>query len=169
MSKVVYLDHHATTPLDRRVLEAMMPYLTAEFGNPASRTHEYGRRAEAAVEAARSRLAAFLGAHPDEIIFTAGATEANNLAIKGGARRARKRGGGTHLITTALEHKSVLASVLALEDEGFTSQVLVPERDGRLDPASVDRALTPETVLVSVVSANSEIGSLQPVEALAER
>lgn len=164
MSRVIYLDHNATTPLDRRVLEAMMPYLTAEFGNPSSQTHDYGRRADAAVEAARARLAAFLGAHPDEIVFTAGATEANNLAIKGAARRMRRQGRGAHLVTSALEHKSVSATVKAMSEDGFAYSVVVPDSDGCIVPQALAKELRDDTTLVSIVSANSEIGTVQPVE-----
>ncbi len=167
MTRTIYLDHHATTPLDPRALEAMMPYLTAEFGNPASATHEFGRRARAATEEARASVARLLGARPEEITFTAGATEANNLALKGAARRARKRGGGSHLVTTSLEHESVAYSMRALEEEGFTLTVAAPEPDGIVSAAAVERAIRPDTVILSACWVNGEIGTVQPVAGLA--
>jgi cysteine desulfurase len=167
MTPTIYLDHHATTPLDPRVLEAMMPYLTAEFGNPSSATHDYGRRARAAVETARASVARLLGARPEEIVFTAGATEANNLALKGAARMARKRGRGTHLVTTSLEHESVAYSVRALEEDGFAVTVVPPGSDGIVRPVDVERAIRPDTVLVTAIWVNGEIGTIQPVAALA--
>ncbi len=167
MNRSAYFDHHATTPMDRRVLEAMMPYLTTEFGNPSSATHEWGRRAEVAVEDARGAVAELLGAHPDEIVFTAGATEANNLALKGAARLRRRHGGGTHLITCAIEHKSVLKSMEAMVEDGFTLDVVGPDHEGIIRPRTVRDAITSDTCLVSIMSANSEIGTVQPIGELA--
>ncbi len=163
MTHAIYLDHHATTPLDQRVLEAMMPYLTVEFGNPSSRTHGYGQRARDAVESARAQVAALLGARPAGIVFTAGATEANNLAVKGAARAA---GRGTHLVGTRLEHESTAWSLRDLEREGFTVSWVAPGPDGIVPPAAAAAAIRPGTVLVSVIAANGEIGTVQPLEAI---
>jgi len=167
LNRSIYLDHHATTPLDPRVLEAMTPYLTEEFGNPSSGTHGWGERSLAAVEEARASLAMLLGCHPDEIVFTAGATEANNLAIKGGARASRKRLGGTHVVGSRIEHKSVSSSLHALVEEGFELTEILPDRDGLVSAEGLRDALRKETVLASVMTANSEIGTLEPVAEMA--
>ncbi|MCG8587869.1 MAG: aminotransferase class V-fold PLP-dependent enzyme [Proteobacteria bacterium] len=156
----IYLDHHATTPVDPRVLEAMEPYWRRDFGNAASRGHLFGWRAEAAVEDARERIAAAIGAEPREIVFTSGATESNNLALLGAAR-ARRRG---HVVTVATEHKAVLDPVRALEREGFRVTRLPVEADGLLELPRLEEALADDTVLVSVMAANNEIGVLQPVQ-----
>jgi cysteine desulfurase len=164
---LIYLDHHATTPVDPRVLEAMLPYFERDFGNAASRTHAWGWRAEAAVDVARERIAAALGARdPREIIFTSGATESNNLALLGVARAGRAR--GDHVVTTAIEHSSVLEPCEALEREGFSATRLPVDRDGRVDPGAVAAAITDRTLLVSVGWANGEIGTVQPIAAIAE-
>lgn len=164
----IYLDHHATTPVDPRVVEAMSPWWTADFGNPASRTHVFGWRAEAAVEAARETLARAVGAaSPQEIVFTSGATESDNLALTGVARALRNR--GDHIVTVASEHPAVLDTARALAAEGFRITELPVDRAGLVDPDDVARALTDRTVLVSVMWANNEIGVLQPIEAIAER
>jgi cysteine desulfurase len=161
----IYLDHHATTPCDPRVVEAMLPYFSDDFGNASSSGHVFGWRADAAVESARERLAAALGAaDPREIIFTSGTTESNNLAIQGVARAARDR--CDHLITSAVEHPSVLDCCRALEREGWRVSVLPVDAQGCVDPEAVARALTPRTALVSVMAANGEIGSLQPIGAI---
>ena len=128
MQKPVYLDHHATTPVDPRVLEAMLPYFGAKFGNAASRSHSFGWEAEKAVEFARKRVAELAGAAPREIVFTSGATESNNLALKGVAEAARK---GSHIVTMATEHKAVLDPAKRLERMGFRVTVLAPQPDGR--------------------------------------
>lgn len=156
----VYLDNHATTPLDPRVLEAMMPYLTTKFGNAASRSHSFGWEAEKAVEDARRKVAALVGADPREIVFTSGATEADNLAIKG---VAEARGGG-HMITAATEHKAVLDTCRALEKRGFQVTYLPVREDGLIELDALAEAITPSTILVSVMHANNEIGTIQPVE-----
>jgi len=164
----IYLDHHATTPVDPRVLEAMLPYLREDFGNAASTTHVYGWRAEAAVEDARQRIAACLGAEPREVVFTSGATESNNLALFGAARaRAARR--GRHVLTAATEHPAVLDPVQALAEEGFETQVLPVGGDGLLAPDAVADALRDDTAIVSVMAANNEIGVLQPLDAIGER
>jgi len=158
----VYLDHHATTPTDPRVVDAMRPYFEDDFGNAASRTHVFGWRAEAAVEAARETLARSIGAKsPSEIIFTSGATESNNLALKGLARVTRAP--RDHIVTVATEHHAVLDPCRALEGEGFALTVLPVGGDGRVDPDQVARAINPRTALVSVMAANNEIGTLQPL------
>lgn len=161
----VYLDHQATTPLDPRVLQAMLPWLTEEYGNAASLQHAFGWTAESAVNAAREEIAAALGAQPREIVFTSGATEANNLAILGFARASRGRGG--HVVTSAVEHRAVLDPCRALEAEGFEVTVLPPDPEGRVTPESVEAAVTDRTVLVSVMAANNEVGTLNPIGRIA--
>jgi cysteine desulfurase len=158
---LVYLDYHATTPVDPRVLQAMLPYFTEEFGNPASRQHRFGWKAHDAVEAARSEVARLIGASASEIVFTSGASESNNLAIKGAACALRAR--GNHLVTVATEHKSVLDSCRRLEREGWRLTCLGVKADGLLDLDEVQAVVTDETVLVSVMAANNEIGVLQPL------
>ncbi len=157
----IYLDFHATTPVDPRVLEAMLPYFTEHFGNAASRTHAYGWKADAAVETARRQVAALLGASAKEVVFTSGATESNNLAIKGAARALRSR--GNHIVTVVTEHKAVLDSCKRLEHEGFEITRLGVGSDGRIDLDQLRDAVTERTVLVSVMAANNEIGVLQPI------
>jgi cysteine desulfurase len=167
---LIYLDHHATTPVDARVLEAMLPFFSEDFGNPASRSHRYGWRAEGAIEAARESVAAAVGAKdPREIVFTSGATESDNLALKGALRAGRPRaGGGAHVITVATEHPAVLDPCAALEREGFAATVLPVDGGGFVDPDRVADAIGERTVLVSVMAANSEIGTLQPLAAIGE-
>jgi cysteine desulfurase len=162
----IYLDHHATTPVDERVLEAMAPYWSRDFGNAASRTHRYGWRAEAAVELARERLAEAIGAaEPREIVFTSGATESDNLAIQGVLRPAlRER---DQVVTVATEHAAVLDTVRALEPDGVRARVLPVDGDGRVDPAAVASGLDERTALVSVAAANGEVGTLQPLAEIA--
>jgi cysteine desulfurase len=168
MKRPIYLDHHATTPLDPRVLEAMRPYLVEDFGNASSATHLYGWRAEAAVEAARETLAAGIGAsEPAEIVFTSGTTEADNLALQGVLRAAAP--GRDHLVTTVVEHPAVLDVGRALEAEGFRVDRVPVDGHGLVDPDDVARAIGDRTALVSVMTANSEIGTVQPVRAIAER
>ncbi len=166
---MIYLDHQATTPADARVVEAMAPWWTRDFGNAASRTHVYGWRAEAAVEAARETLARAIGAgDPREIIFTSGATESDNLALQGVAHAARaRRGGGDHLVTVATEHPAVLDTARALAREGFAVTELPVDPAGFVDPDAVAHAISERTILVSVLWANNEIGVLQPIEAIA--
>jgi len=160
----IYLDYAATTPVDPAVAEQMIPYLTELFGNPASRTHAYGWQTEAAVEAARTQVAELIGADPKEIIWTSGATESDNLAIKGAAHFYRGR--GNHLVTLATEHKAVLDPMRELEREGFTATYLNPEGNGLLDLDAFTRALTPQTILVSVMLVNNEIGVIQDIAAI---
>ena len=155
----IYLDHHSTTPVDPRVLDAMLPYFREHFGNASSRSHAFGRAAAAAVEQARERVAQAIGASYAEIVFTAGATESNALAIKGSAHRRP----GAHLVTSAVEHRSVLDACRRLEAGGWSLTVLPVDRFGRVDPGDVRRALRPDTVLVTVMAANNEIGTLQPI------
>jgi cysteine desulfurase len=161
----IYLDYHASTPVDPRVLDAMLPYFSEHFGNAASRTHAYGWKADDAVEAARRQVASLLGASAREVIFTSGATESNNLAIKGVARAMRRK--GTHVVTVATEHKAVLDSCRRLTHEGFETTVLGVQPDGLLDLDRLRDALTDRTILVSVMAANNEIGVLQPMADIA--
>jgi cysteine desulfurase len=162
-TRPIYLDYQATTPVDPRVVEVMLPYLTTEFGNPSS-AHAYGRTAAAAVATARAQVAALIGAHaPDEIVFTSSGTESNHLALVGVVHALRAAGRGDHVITTAIEHPATLAACDQLVSAGFRVTRLAVGADGRLDPADLADALTPSTVLVSVMHANNEIGTLQPL------
>ena len=161
---MIYLDNHATTPMDPRVFTAMKPYFTMRFGNPASLTHAFGRDAEAAVHRAREEAAELIGAEPREIIFTGGATEANNLALKGAALAYREK--GDHLIVSSIEHKSVLDPCKRLDSEGFRVTYVPVGPDGRVDVRAIERAITPQTILISVMFANNEVGVRQPVEAV---
>jgi cysteine desulfurase len=160
----IYLDNHATTRTDPRVLEAMLPYFTEHFGNAASRTHSFGWKAEEAVDRARSQVASLIGADPREIIFTSGATESNNLAIKGACRLHRHQ--GDHVISVQTEHRAVLDPCRRLQTEGFRVTFLPVDRHGRVTPEQVSEAITPKTILVSVMLANNEVGTLQPVAAI---
>jgi cysteine desulfurase len=156
----IYLDHAATTPLRREVLDTMLPYLTEHFGNPSS-IHAAGRRARQGLDEARETVAALIGAKPREIVFTGSGSEADNLALKGAAWAASAR--GRHVITTAIEHKAVLQSCAVLERQGFDVTYLSPDRSGRVEPGAVDEAITDRTVLVSVMAANNEVGTIQPI------
>ena len=160
-TRPIYLDHHATTPVDPRVVEQMLPYFTEHFGNAASRQHAFGWKADDAVEQARHQVARLVGARGKEIVFTSGATEANTLAIRGAL--AARRGQGAHVVTVATEHKAVLDTCQAVAAEGGRLTVVPVERDGRVDPARVAAALAADTVLVSVMTANNEIGVIHPV------
>ncbi|MGA3016239.1 MAG: IscS subfamily cysteine desulfurase [Bryobacteraceae bacterium] len=160
MHAPVYLDHHATTPVDPRVLNAMLPFFGLNFGNAASRAHSFGWAAEKAVEHARKRVAHLAGAQPREMVFTSGATESNNLAIKGAAEANPAR---SHFITVATEHRAVLDPLRHLERQGARVTVLAPRPDGLLDLDQLRAAILPETLLASVMYANNEIGVLQPV------
>ncbi len=160
-SRPIYLDHNATTPVDPRVLEAMLPWFTEEYGNAASRQHAYGWRAASAVETAREQVAALIGAAGKEIIWTSGATESNNLAIKGVA--GMYAGRGRHIVTCATEHAAVLDPCRRLEGEGFDLTVLDVDPAGRVDPETVADAIADETILVSIMAANNETGTLQPI------
>jgi cysteine desulfurase len=161
MQRPIYLDCHATTPVDDRVLEAMLPYFRESFGNPASVGHFYGWEAEAAVKLAREAIANSINATPEEIIFTSGATEANNLAIKGVAEAYHHK--GRHLITVQTEHNAVLDPCAYLESLGFEVTYLSVQSDGLIDLQQLEAAIRPDTILVSVMAANNEIGVLQPI------
>ena len=162
----VYLDYSATTPIDPRVVEAMLPYLTEKFGNPASRSHQYGWEAEAAVENARAEVAALVNADPKEIVWTSGATEANNLAIKGAANFYQSK--GKHLVTVKTEHKAVLDTMRELERQGFEVTYLDVLPNGLVDMAALEAALRPDTILVSIMAVNNEIGVIQPIAEIGE-
>jgi cysteine desulfurase len=162
----IYLDYSATTPVDPRVAQKMIPFLTEQFGNPASRSHAFGWEADKAVEEARAHVAALLNADPKEIIWTSGATEGNNLAIKGAANFYK--GKGKHIVTMKTEHKAVLDTVRELERQGFEATYLDPEQNGLLDLEKFKAALRPDTVLVSVMMVNNEIGVIQPIAEIGE-
>ena len=162
----IYLDYSATTPVDPRVAEQMIPYLTEKFGNPASRSHEFGWDAERAVEEAREQVAKLVGADPKEIIWTSGATESNNLAIKGAAHFYQ--GKGKHLVTVMTEHKAVIDTMRHLESEGYEVTYLMPETNGLVDMAKFTAALRPDTILASVMLVNNEIGVIQDIAGLGE-
>jgi len=157
----LYLDHHATTPVDPAVVGAMLPYLTEKFGNPSSRQHLFGQEAHAAVEEARAHVARLIGAETGDIVFTSGATESNNLAVRGVGRGAGSR--GRHLVTTVIEHPAVLEPARSLEREGFEVTVVGVGPEGIVSADEIARALRPDTVLVSVMAANNEIGTVQPI------
>ncbi len=162
----IYMDYSATTPVDPRVAEAMIPYLTEKFGNPASRSHSFGWTADEAVERAREQVAALVNADPKEIVWTSGATESNNLAIKGAAHFYADK--GKHIITVQTEHKAVLDTVRELERQGFSATYLEPEPNGLIDLGKLKAALRPDTTLVSVMLVNNEIGVIQDVTAIGE-
>ena len=162
----IYLDYSATTPVDPRVAQKMIPFLTEQFGNAASRSHAFGWEAEKAVEEAREHVAALLNADPKEIIWTSGATEGNNLAIKGAANFYK--GKGKHIVTMKTEHKAVLDTVRELERQGFEATYLDPEQNGLLDLEKFKAALRPDTVLASVMMVNNEIGVIQPIAEIGE-
>jgi cysteine desulfurase len=157
----IYMDHHATTPVDRRVLEVMLPYFTEQFGNAASRNHAFGWAAEEAVENARAQVAALMGAHPKEVIFTSGATESDNLMIKGVADAYSEK--GNHIITQVTEHKAVLDACHRLEKQGCEVTYLPVQKDGRIDLEGLRSAITAKTILVVIMYANNEIGVIQPI------
>jgi cysteine desulfurase len=157
----IYFDNHATTPVDPRVLEVMLPYFSEKFGNAASRNHEFGWRAEEAVENARGQVARLINGNPKEIVFTSGATESDNLAIKGVAEAYRDK--GNHIVTQATEHKAVLDSCKRLEKCGYEVSCLPVENDGRIRLDELRSAITPKTILLSVMYANNEIGAVQPI------
>src|ERR1044071_1708126 len=158
----IYLDNHATTPLDPRVLEAMLPYLTSRFGNAASSSHSFGWEAAGAVEKARRQIAASIGASPAEIVFTSAATESDNLAIKGVAEACREK--GNHVITVVTEHKAVLDTCKHLEKSGFRVTYLPVQSNGLIDLDQLKDTFTNQTILVSIMAANNETGVLQPIE-----
>ncbi|MBC8043529.1 MAG: IscS subfamily cysteine desulfurase [Rhizobacter sp.] len=167
LSRPIYLDNNATTPLDARVLEAMMPYLTNKFGNAASRNHSYGWESEEAVEIAREQVAKLIGADPKEIIFTSGATESDNIALKGAIEMYKEK--GNHIITLQTEHKAVLDTCHRLEREGVaTVTYLAPQKDGLVNLAELEAAITEKTIMISIMFANNEIGVVQPVKEIGE-
>jgi cysteine desulfurase len=155
------MDYHATTPVDPRVLEAMMPYFSEKFGNAASRNHPFGWEAEEAVEAARKQVADLIGANPKEVIFTSGATESNNLAIKGVAEMYREK--GNHVITCVTEHKAVIDTCKKLEKQGLRVTYLPVQKDGRIDLDELRASITDKTILITIMTANNEIGVIQPI------
>lgn len=162
----IYMDYSATTPIDPRVADKMIPFLREQFGNPASRSHAYGWSAEAAVEEARGQVAALVGADPREIIWTSGATESNNLAIKGAAQFYKSK--GKHIITVKTEHKAVLDTVRELERQGFEATYLEPQDNGLVSIEQLEAAIRPDTILVSIMFVNNEIGVIQPIREIGE-
>ena len=162
MTRRVYMDNHATTPMDQRVLDAMLPYFTEKFGNPGSRNHVFGWEAEAAVERAREQIAKLVNAKPKEIIFTSGATESDNLALKGVVEFYKEK--GNHIITAPTEHKAILDTCRALERKGLAQVTYLPvDKSGLVDPGDVRAAITDKTILISIMYANNEIGTIHPI------
>src|SRR5438874_5999196 len=157
----IYMDYHATTPVDPRVLETMLPYFSTEFGNAASRNHPFGWAAEEAVDKARKQIADLIGANAKEIVFTSGATESDNLAIKGAAEMYREK--GNHIITCVTEHKAVIDTCKRLEKDGFRVTYLPVQKDGIVSLDDLRRAISAQTVLVTIMAANNEIGVIQPI------
>jgi cysteine desulfurase len=164
-ARPIYLDYNATTPLTPNVIAAMRPFLEEHFGNPSS-NHHFGQIAKAAIEKARSQMAALIGANPAEIIFTSGGTESNNLALQGAGRENATK--GTHIITTAIEHPAVTEVCAYLTSQGFQVTTLPVDQYGQVSPNDLAAALTPETILVSVMHSNNEVGTVQPIQALAD-
>ena len=161
----IYLDYNATTPVDPAVVETMLPFIHKHFGNPSS-SHVFGATARRAVEKARGQVAAMLGCGVDEVIFTSGGSESNNYAIKGAARAYRHK--GNHVITSRVEHPAVSEVCRYLEKEGFGITFLPVDGNGLVDPRRVEEALTPETILISVMHANNEVGTIEPIAEIAE-
>src|SRR6187401_3258076 len=161
MKLPIYMDYHATTPVDPRVLDTMLPFFTGHFGNPASRNHAFGWEAEEAVEKARKQVADLIGASAKEVIFTSGATESNNLAIKGVAEMYREK--GNHIITCVTEHKAVIDTCKKLEKQGARVTYLPVQKDGRISLDDLRAAITDKTILITIMTANNEIGVLQPI------
>src|SRR5688572_22249081 len=162
MKLPIYMDNHATTPLDPRVLDAMMPFLTNKFGNAASRNHQFGWEAEEAVEEACKQVAALIGADPREIVFTSGATESDNLAVKGVAHMYREK--GDHIITCVTEHKAILDACKHLEKDGFHITFLPVDNQGFVSLEDIKKAITDKTILISIMTANNEVGVLQNIK-----
>lgn len=163
-SRPIYLDTQATTPTDPRVLDAMLPFYTGLYGNPHSRTHAYGWETEKAIEQARENVARLIGADPKEIIFTSGATESNNMSVKGVARFFGRSGKKKHIITSQTEHKCVLDSCRHLQEDGFDVTYLPVQRSGLIKLEDLEAAIRPDTALVSIMAVNNEIGVIQPLE-----
>src|SRR6476660_5893567 len=161
----IYMDYHATTPVDPRVVEAMLPFFTEKFGNSASRNHPFGWAAEEAVDKARKQVADLIGANAKEIVFTSGATESNNLAIKGVAEMYREK--GNHIITAVTEHKAVIDTCKRLEKDGYRVTYLPVQKDGRISLADLQAAISDQTILISIMTANNEIGVIQPIAEIA--
>ncbi|MCL4732902.1 cysteine desulfurase [Patescibacteria group bacterium] len=161
----IYLDYNATTPVDPRVIDTMLPYLREHFGNPSS-SHRYGTQARAGIDTAREQVASLLGCAPDEIVFTGGGSESDNLAIKGVAEAYRNR--GNHIITCQIEHPAVLNTCHYLERHGFRVTWLPVDREGRVDPNAVAQAITPKTILITLMHANNEVGTIQPIAAVSQ-
>jgi len=159
------MDSSAALPTDRRIVEAMLPYFTTEYGNPSS-VHVMGRKAMQAVEESRSKIAELIGSKPEEIVFTSGATESNNLAIKGIAYKNREKGG--HIITTSIEHPSILETCKHLEKQGYKVTYLPVDQNGMVDPSSLEEAITKQTILISVMYANHEVGTIQPIKKISK-
>lgn len=162
----IYLDNHSTTKVDDEVIEAMLPYFKEYYGNSSSRTHSFGWKAEAAVESSRYVIAKNLGCLPEEIIFTSGATESNNLAIRGIVQHYYQK--GNHIISSSIEHSSVLETIKYLKKQGFEITLIDPESDGIINPSKVESAIKPNTILISIMTANNEIGTLQPIKEIAQ-
>lgn len=167
-TRPIYLDAQATTPVDPRVLDAMLPYLTGMYGNPHSRTHAYGWESEKAADQAREHIAKLIGADPKEIIFTSGATESNNMSVKGVARFFGRGGKKKHIITCQTEHKCVLDSCRHMQDEGFDVTYLPVQSNGLIDFEQLKAAIRPDTMLVSIMTVNNEIGVIQPMKEIGE-
>lgn len=166
--KPIFLDYSATTPVDPRVVEAMLPYWTEAYGNPSS-SHSYGRAANQGLEESRRSIARILNAHPSEIIFTGCGSEADNMALRGAMWAARQEGRGNHMITSVIEHEAILATAHQLNEVfGFDLTVVGVDEDGRVDPAEVEAAIRPDTVLISIMAANNEIGTIQPIMEIGE-
>src|SRR5687768_7677379 len=161
MKLPIYMDNHATTPLDPRVLDAMMPYLTGKFGNAASRNHQFGWDAEQAVEDARKEIAALIGADPREIVITSGATESDNLAVKGVAGMYREK--GDHIITCVTEHKAILDACKHLEKDGYRVTFLAVDNKGFVNLDDLRNAITDQTILITIMTANNEVGVIQDI------
>jgi cysteine desulfurase len=164
----IYLDHHASTPVDQAVVDEMTPYFTDIFANPASEDHKYGVEASDAVETARERIAAVIGARTEEIVFTSGATESDNLAVRGALEFAAENGDGDHVVTAATEHEAVLELCKELETEGYRVTVVPVDEDGFVDLSALERAIGPKTVVVSIMAANNEIGTIAPLAEIGE-
>lgn len=162
MPNQIYLDNHATTPIDERVLRVMLPFFTQSFGNPSSVDHAFGNEALVAVSQAREQVAKVIGAFPEEIIFTSGATEADNLAILGAARKLKNR--GNHIITSPTEHKAVLETCKTLEGEGFDVTYLPIDKEGQINLIALEKAINSKTILISIMAANNEIGTIAPLK-----